>query len=105
MRDGNANFFQKRPRHTVGLVQEREQKMLVSYFLLIELRSDILRRLQRLLHLLRKFIRSHSYKLSPARPRCGSQVHLLKRFDHSIEPDLERLVMPVDGRHFAVNLE
>ncbi len=33
--------------------------MLVRDFLLIELRSDILRRLQRFLHLLRKFIRSH----------------------------------------------
>ena len=34
--------------------------MLIGDFLLIELRSDILRRLQRFLHFLRKFIRSHA---------------------------------------------
>ncbi len=37
--------------------------MLVRDFLLIELRRDILRRLQRFLHLLRKFIRSHKLHL------------------------------------------
>ena len=34
--------------------------MLVGDFLLIELRRDILRRLQRFLHLLGKFIRPHA---------------------------------------------
>ena len=60
IRDRHAHLLQQRPRHPIRLVEEREQEMLVRDFLLIELRRDILRRLQRFLHLLRKFIRSHT---------------------------------------------
>ena len=59
IRDRDAHLLEQRPRHAFGLVEQREQEMLVRDFLLIELRSDILRRLQRFLHLLGKFIRSH----------------------------------------------
>ena len=57
--NSHAHFFQQGPRHAIRLVEKREQEMLVRNLLLIELRRDILRCLQRLLHLLSKLIRSH----------------------------------------------
>src|SRR5437588_5753425 len=55
----DADLFQQRLSDAVALIEQRGQKMLVGDFLMIELRSDILRRLQRFLHLLRKFIDAH----------------------------------------------
>ena len=57
--DVDPQLFQQRPRHSFALVEQRDDEMLVRNFLVPELRGDCLRRLQCLLHLLRKFIRPH----------------------------------------------
>src|SRR5438045_567128 len=59
IRDRYSHLFQQRPGYTIGLVKQREQKMLVGNFLLTKLRRHFLGRLQRLLHLLGEFIRPH----------------------------------------------
>src|SRR6266852_7037919 len=46
---GHANFFEQRPGYAVALIKKRGEKMLVCNLLMIRLRRDILRRLQRLL--------------------------------------------------------
>ena len=55
----DSNFFEQRPCYSVGLIKESRKKMLVRDFLVIELRSEILRRLQRFLHFLREFVHAH----------------------------------------------
>ena len=58
----NADFFEQRLGDALALIEQSGQKMFVRDFLMIELRSDILRGLQRFLHLLRKFIDAHPSK-------------------------------------------
>jgi hypothetical protein len=55
----NTNLFEQRPRYSVALVQKRGEKMFVGNFLIIGLRSQILRRLQRLLHFLGELVDAH----------------------------------------------
>jgi len=55
----HANFFEQWPGYAVALVKKRGKKMLIRNFLMIKLRCDILRRLQRLLHFLREFVDAH----------------------------------------------
>src|SRR4029077_17134449 len=55
----NTDFLQKRLSDAVALVEERGQKMLVADFLMIKLRSDVLRRLERFLHLLGELVDGH----------------------------------------------
>src|SRR4029077_97668 len=55
-----SNLLQEWPRYALALVQERGKKMFVRDFRMISLRSEVLRRLQRLLHLLRVFVDPHS---------------------------------------------
>src|SRR5205809_1993340 len=55
-----SNLLKKRPRYAFTLVQKRGEKMLIRDFRMIGLRSQVLRRLQRLLHLLRVFIDAHA---------------------------------------------
>src|SRR5207249_2212063 len=55
-----AYLLKKRPRYALALVQKRGEKMLVRDFRMIGLGSQVLRRLQRLLHLLRVFIDAHA---------------------------------------------
>jgi hypothetical protein len=76
IRDRDSHLLQEWPRHPIGLVEQREQEMLIRYLLLIELRGDILRRLQRLLHFLGKFIWSHG---SDYCSDAFEQVHLSDR--------------------------
>src|SRR6266446_4050944 len=59
----HADFLEKRLCYSIALIEKRGQEMLVGNFLMIELRSDILRRLQRLLHLLRELIDAHESKI------------------------------------------
>src|SRR5439155_25843985 len=54
-----SNLLKERPRYALALVQERGKKMFVRDFRMISLRSEVLRRLQRLLHLLRVFVDAH----------------------------------------------
>ena len=58
--DVRSNLLKKRPRYAFALVQKRRKKMLVCDFRMIGLRSQILCRLQRLLHLLRVFVDAHT---------------------------------------------
>ena len=55
-----TNFFEKRPGYPLALVQKSGKKMFVGDVRMIGLRSQILRSLQRLLHLLRVFIDAHT---------------------------------------------
>ena len=54
------NFLKQRASYSVALVQKSGKKMLVGDFLMISLRSQVLCRLQRLLHLLRELVDAHS---------------------------------------------
>ncbi len=62
----HAQLFQQRARHPIGLFEEREQKMFVRDLAALRLRSEILRRLQRLLHFLGKFLDSHPSRITNA---------------------------------------
>src|SRR5207302_1578161 len=59
----HADFLEKRLRYSIALIEKRRQEMLVGNFLMIELRSDVLRRLQRFLHLLSELIDTHNFKI------------------------------------------
>ncbi len=59
IRRSHANLLEQRSGHAIDLVEQRDQEMFVRDFLLIVLRRNVLRRLQRLLHFLGKFVRSH----------------------------------------------
>ena len=54
-----TNLLEERARYAFALVQESRKKMFVRDFRMISLRSEVLRRLQRLLHLLRVFVDAH----------------------------------------------
>jgi hypothetical protein len=56
------NLLEERARYSIALVQKTGKKMFVRYFRMISLRSEILCRLQRLLHLLRVFVDAHGSK-------------------------------------------
>ena len=56
----HTDFLEERLGDSIALIQKGRQKMFVRYFLMIELRSDILRRLQRLLHLLGEPVNAHN---------------------------------------------
>src|SRR3954470_8816386 len=60
-RGRDAEFLEQRSRHAIGLVEERCQEMFVADLLMVVLPGDILRRLQRLLHLLGEFLWSHTF--------------------------------------------
>src|SRR6266403_944124 len=54
----DTDFLEQRLSDAVALVEERGQKMLVADFLMIKLRSDVLRGLERFLHLLGELVDS-----------------------------------------------
>src|SRR6202011_3211648 len=60
---GHANLLEQRLSDPVALIEKSRQKMFVGNFLMIELRSDILRRLQRLLHLLGELVDAHAFNI------------------------------------------
>src|SRR4030095_4757964 len=62
----HTELLENRNRDSVRLIEKRDQKMFVINFLMMKRRCDIVRRLQRLLHLLSKFIRSHYCNLQVA---------------------------------------
>src|SRR5438552_6135513 len=51
-----SNLLKEWPRYALALVQKSRKKMFVRNFRMLSLRSEVLRRLQRLLHLLRVFV-------------------------------------------------
>ena len=55
----DADFLEQRLSYSVGLIEKRRKKMFIRNLLMIELRSDILRSLQRLLHLLCEPVDAH----------------------------------------------
>ena len=59
----HAHLLEQRPGDAFGLVEQREEEMLVRDLLLIELRGDILRGLDRLLHFLRELVDAHGFNL------------------------------------------
>src|SRR6266403_1843881 len=54
-----SNLLKERPRYALALIQKSGEKMFVRDFRMISMRSEVLRRLQRLLHLLRVFVDAH----------------------------------------------
>jgi hypothetical protein len=59
VRGGHAELLEQRTRNAFALVQQRHQEMFVTNFLVVVLAGNVLRRLQRFLHLLGKLIDSH----------------------------------------------
>src|SRR4029077_10545599 len=55
----NPDFLEQRLSDAVALVEESRQKMLVTDFLMIKLRSDVLRGLERFLHFLGELVDAH----------------------------------------------
>jgi len=68
-----SKLFKERPRYALTLIQQSGKKMLIRDFRMIGLRSQILRGLQRLLHLLRVFVDAHAstYEREPHRQLRG----------------------------------
>jgi hypothetical protein len=54
------------------LIEQRREKMLIRNFLVIGLRSEILRSLERLLHFLRELIDAHASPSAIARPASNA---------------------------------
>ena len=69
----NTDFLEQRLSDAVALVEERGQKMLVADFLMIKLRSDVLRGLERFLHLLGELVDAHN---SQSTIGSGEQTHV-----------------------------
>src|ERR1051325_2764630 len=69
LRDGHAHLFEERSSYALCLIEQGKQEMLVSDFLLVELRGKILCRLQGFLHFLGKLIRSHDLAYCSPVPR------------------------------------
>ena len=59
-RHRHTDFLEQRLGYAVALVEKRGKKMFVGNFLIIGLRSKILRRLQGFLHFLRELIDAHA---------------------------------------------
>ena len=60
--DSHTHLLEKRARHSVCLISQRQKEMLVAHFRMAQFRSDILGRLQGLLHLLRELVYAHASK-------------------------------------------
>ena len=60
--DGNARLLQQRTRHAIRLIEKSGKKMFIPDFLMIKLRCNILRSLQRLLHFLSEPVNAHASK-------------------------------------------
>src|SRR5438046_2337095 len=69
-----SNFLEERPRYALALIQESGKKMFIGNFRMVSLRSDVLRSLQRLLHLLCVFIDAHDSKDSERNPQRQSRA-------------------------------
>jgi len=52
------------------LIEQRQQEMFVGDFLMVRLRSEVLRRLERFLHLLGELIDPHYLKITNAAARA-----------------------------------
>ena len=55
----NADFFEQRLGDAVALIEQRQKEMFVGNFLMVRLRSEVLRCLERLLHLLGELVDPH----------------------------------------------
>src|SRR6266700_1523831 len=56
----DSDLLEQRSRYSLCLIEQGRKKMLIRNFLVIGLRSEILRRLERLLHFLRELIDAHA---------------------------------------------
>ena len=59
-----SNLLKERPRDPLALVQKSGKKMLIGNFRMVSLRTEVLCRLQRFLHLLGVFIDAHSSRIA-----------------------------------------
>jgi hypothetical protein len=57
-----ADLLEKRTSYSIALVQKSGKKMFVRDFGIVQLRREVLRRLQRLLHFLRVSVDAHGSK-------------------------------------------
>jgi hypothetical protein len=57
--DRHLQLLQERPRDSIGLLEKRQQEVIVPDLLMIVLRCEILRGLKRFLHFLRESIDTH----------------------------------------------
>src|SRR6266567_5529755 len=63
----DSYLLEQRSRYSLCLIEQGRKKMLIRDFLVIGLRSEILRCLERLLHLLRELIDAHASRSAIAR--------------------------------------
>src|SRR5205814_3078426 len=63
----NSDLLKQRSRYPVCLIEQRREKMLIRNFLVIGLRSEILRSLEPLLHFLRELVDAHTSPSAIAR--------------------------------------
>jgi len=57
------NLLEERASYSIALVQKSGKKMFVRDFRIVQLRREVLRRLQRLLHFLRVSVDAHGFKI------------------------------------------
>ena len=62
------NLLEERASYSIALVQKSGKKMFVRDFGIVQLRREVLRRLQRLLHFLRVSVDAHGIKIMIADP-------------------------------------
>ena len=60
----NTDFLEQWSRDAVALIEKRQKEMLIRDFLLVGLRSEVLRPLERFLHLLGEFVDPHRLKIA-----------------------------------------
>src|SRR5438270_10352223 len=63
----DSDLLEQRSRYSLFLIEQDRKKMLIRNFLVIRLRSEILCRLERLVHFLRKPIDAHTSPSAIAR--------------------------------------
>src|SRR6266403_2872286 len=68
----DSDLLEQRSRYSLCLIEQGRKKMLIRNFLVIRLRSEILRHLVRLLHFLRELIDAHASPSAIAWPASNA---------------------------------
>src|SRR5260370_28258167 len=75
----DSDLLEQRSRYSLCLIEQGGKKMLIRNFLVIGLRSEILRRLERLLHFLRELIDAHASSSAIARSASNALLAIGSR--------------------------
>src|SRR5438270_11000993 len=72
----DSDLLEQRSRYSLFLIEQDRKKMLIRNFLVIRLRSEILCRLERLVHFLRKPIDAHTSPSAIARSASNALLEI-----------------------------